>query len=309
MKRELFRRYVWLVDVVRHAKKITFEDISSQWMHSCLNDDKTPLALRTFHNHRDAIENLFGIKILCDRSDRNRYYVADDTPQDSTRLRIWMLQTLSTSSALRDASKIEERIVLDITPEEKFGLMTIIDAMTENRVVSLNYRIPQADNKTQFEVGPYCVRYFRSGWYLLARDMATDELLSFELAAIREIKITNKKFIYPKNFSPSEYFSKYFGMDVGSDIEPYTVRLRIYGATRNYVRYVPLQYTQKEIDALPECSVFEYKIVPTSNFIRAILSMGTDVEVLSPNSLRKEVQKELERIAEFYQKKPAPFLV
>lgn len=300
MKRDLFRRYVWLVDIVRHAKKITFEEISGLWEQSSLNTDRSPLALRTFHNHRDAIENLFGIKILCDRSDHNTYYVADDSPATPTRLKIWMLQTLSNANVLRQSDKVENRIVLDITPEEKFGLMTLIEAMNGNNVVNISYRIPSEDNRTDFEVGPYCIRFFRSAWYVLGRNMQTGALQSFDLSAVKDVVMTKRRFIYPKDFSPAEYFKKYYGMDVGSDIEPYKVRLRIYGKTRDYVRYVALQDTQKEIDCLPDCSIFEYSLVPTADFINAILGMGTDCEVVSPNSLRNEVIRQIECMYEMY---------
>ena len=77
MKRDLFRRYVWLVDVIRHAKSITYEEISELWKESPLNTDQSPLALRTFHNHRDAIAQLFGIRIHCNRSD-HEYYIQQD---------------------------------------------------------------------------------------------------------------------------------------------------------------------------------------------------------------------------------------
>ena len=65
----LFNRYVWLVDVVNRAGRISFEEINKLWCKSSLNEDEEDLPLRTFHDHRTAIEEMFDINIDCDKSD------------------------------------------------------------------------------------------------------------------------------------------------------------------------------------------------------------------------------------------------
>ena len=60
-------RYIWLLDTLLRWRRLTFEEISSRWKDSYLGDGK-PLALRTFHAHRDAIAELFGVEVKCDSS-------------------------------------------------------------------------------------------------------------------------------------------------------------------------------------------------------------------------------------------------
>lgn len=289
MKRDLFRRYVWLVDVIRHAEKITYEEISNLWKTSPLNTDQSPLALRTFHNHREAIEHLFGIRILCNRSDHNRYYVADDNNMDTTRLKVWMLQTLSLSNIINRANDVEKRIVLDITPEEKFGLTNVIEAMKHNKVVSLVYSVPTDGLRTMFDIAPYCLRYWKNTWYVLGRDMKTNRMLAFDLARVLNLTATDTVFEYPENFSPAEYFKKYYGMDMTESHEPDQIRIRLSGKNRDMVRTLPLHPSQKEIMADLDSSIFEYHIIPSNDFISAILAMGSEAEVVSPLSLRQRV--------------------
>ena len=62
-----FNRYIWLLNTLILHKRLTFEEISNRWDNSRLSDGK-PLALRTFHTHRDAIFDLFEIEIKCDTS-------------------------------------------------------------------------------------------------------------------------------------------------------------------------------------------------------------------------------------------------
>ena len=54
MAKNLLNKYVWLVETIYKAKKITFEEINEKWMDEEQGyDEKTktikPLSLRTFH--------------------------------------------------------------------------------------------------------------------------------------------------------------------------------------------------------------------------------------------------------------------
>lgn len=303
MKRDLFRRYVWLVDIVRHAKWITYDEISEAWTKSPLNASHAPLALRTFHNHRDAVAQLFGIHILCNRSD-HKYFIPDEDRAGSTNLKVWMLQTLSLSNMATNDADIENRIVLDITPEEKHGLMTVIEAMKKNRILALrySYRLDgPAGNKRDFNLAPYCVRFWRFGWYILGRDMATGELVILALSHIPEMEITKKNFSYPEEFHPRRFFANFYGVDIDSDTTPSNIRLRIGGKTRDRIRVQPLHGSQKEVMIDQKDSVFDLKLVPTPDFKSALMAMGTDVEVLSPASLRAELADTLQKILSYYE--------
>ncbi|MDE5612449.1 MAG: WYL domain-containing protein, partial [Odoribacter sp.] len=73
MASNLFGRYVWLVDILRKHKSLTYEEINDLWQQSGLSyGDELPL--RTFHNHRKAIEDIFDIYIGCDTRNGYRYY-------------------------------------------------------------------------------------------------------------------------------------------------------------------------------------------------------------------------------------------
>ena len=47
-------------------------------------------------------------------------------------------------------------------------------------------------------------------------------------------------------------------------------------------------------------SVFEYYFVPSDDFKKTILSLGTDVEVLSPTELRNDICQQIKRMAQTY---------
>lgn len=301
MKRDLFRRYVWLIETIRHAKKIQFEEITERWLASPLNSDHSQLALRTFHNHRHAIESLFGIHISCDRSDKNRYFISGLPTGNVTKLKVWMLQKLSFSNLDDDIEPVKHRVILDDLPEEKYGLMTIIEAIQDNKVVTLYCSIPTSDNKTTLDLAPYCLRFWRGEWYLLGKDVETDMLHAFSFDRIIEVNLTDKKFTYPRDFRPEIFFRDYYGMDVKNGRLPEVVRLKISGRTRDEIRTLPLHDSQKEVMTNNDFSLFEFFVVPSEKFQTTILSQGTDTEVLHPESLRNEIAGKVTALARQYE--------
>ena len=76
MAKNYFDRYVWLIDTINRHGHISFKEISYLWAHSRVNKlGENYLPERTFHNHREAILDTFGIEIKCDRS--LGYYIAN----------------------------------------------------------------------------------------------------------------------------------------------------------------------------------------------------------------------------------------
>lgn len=62
MAKNTINKYVWLVETIYKAKKISFEEINRRWLDNDMSEDK-PLSIRTFHKWRVAIEEMFGLII------------------------------------------------------------------------------------------------------------------------------------------------------------------------------------------------------------------------------------------------------
>ena len=81
----LFRRYLWLYECITSHGPITFEGIRERWERSSLSSGDT-LPHKTFENHRQAVQELFDVEIVCNRRD-NTYYIPDTYPDGSNRIR------------------------------------------------------------------------------------------------------------------------------------------------------------------------------------------------------------------------------
>ncbi len=72
-----FKEFIWLVETIHKAKRITFAEIQERWLRSSLCDG-VELARSTFNRHRDAIQDMFGIYIECDCQNGYKYYIGND---------------------------------------------------------------------------------------------------------------------------------------------------------------------------------------------------------------------------------------
>ncbi|WGU67851.1 hypothetical protein QIU19_10510 [Capnocytophaga canimorsus] len=41
----LFKRYIWLIDLISRKQGITYEEINNRWLHSSLNEDEKRISV------------------------------------------------------------------------------------------------------------------------------------------------------------------------------------------------------------------------------------------------------------------------
>lgn len=134
---------------------------------------------------------------------------------------------------------------------------------------------------------------------MLAKSEAYKEPRIYALDRVLDLKQTKTSFKLPKGFEPKEVFRKLFGviLDNGPVEE---VIIRVSEDQVKYYRTLPLHYSQKECESGDGYTEFRYRLVPTFDFVRELLSKGMYVEVMSPAWLRKEIADELRQTVKMY---------
>lgn len=107
MAKNFFKRDVWLITTIYRHKYITRADINRLWEHSQLNELHEKFSERTFHHHRDAIEEMFGIRILCDRS--QGYYIANRDDWENDGIQEWLLESMAMNDLVNETSDMRDR--------------------------------------------------------------------------------------------------------------------------------------------------------------------------------------------------------
>ena len=124
------------------------------------------------------------------------------------------------------------------------------------------------------------------------------------LAAVIGIVVLLRIFVFvpyeiPEGFDVADYFRSSYGV-TGVNAEPELVRLKVAASQVKYFRTLPLHHTQDEVETTDNYSVFSYLLVPTYELRQEILSHGSDVEVLSPASLREQIKEEIAEMHKLY---------
>ena len=86
----LFKEYIWLVNTINFAGKITLEDINRKWVETDMSEG-LPIVRSTFNRHKDAIQDIFGIDIECDKRDGFKYYIGNSEVLKEESIQNWML--------------------------------------------------------------------------------------------------------------------------------------------------------------------------------------------------------------------------
>lgn len=172
----------------------------------------------TFHRHRNAIEDIFGLIIDCNKKNGNKYYISNGQELHKDSVQNWMLSTLTVSNMLGETQSLHHRILLENVPSGDERLHTVINAMKQNRQVNITYKRYAASSSSGFTIEPYCVKLFRQRWYVLDR-LSNGYLATFSFDRIKEVTLSDKKFKMPRNFDAADYFSESFGIVVDDNRE------------------------------------------------------------------------------------------
>ena len=283
-----FKEYIWLVNTIYKARKISLKDINEQWLQTEMSEG-VEINRTTFYRHRCAIEDIFGVYIDCDRKAGNKYFIGNREVLHEDSVQNWMLTTLSVSNLLSESMSLNDRILLESVPSGGGMLETVIKAMKESRKLSFSYQKygkqqPDADR----EVSPYCVKLFRQRWYVLG-PIANGEMRLFSLDRMGDVTLQKEKFKMDKNFDAIAYFSESYGVMVDHRIDTERIVLRAYGLEPYYLRDLPLHHSQREIRTTDEYCDFELRLKPTSDFKGKLLQRAEWIEVLKPQSLIDDI--------------------
>lgn len=313
MSANLFGRYVWLMDILRRYKRLTFQEINELWQESGLGYGEE-LPLKTFHNHKKAIKDIFDVYIECDRKDGYRYYIDEPERIEGNNLRSWLISSYATLNQIQADNKLEDRIIFEEIPSGQTWLTCIADAMRRNHVLSITHQGFGKPEPSTFDIEPYFLKVVKRRWYVVARSpyysernkeqgvKPSDVYLVYALDRISDIQDTGKTFKMKKDFDVHSYFEGCCGV-ITSNESPQKIVLRAYNGFADYLRTLPLHESQREIGSDDESTLFEYHLKPTFDFYQLVLAQGDQVEVLEPDPVREEMRNFAQNMLDYYTEK------
>ena len=298
---DLFKEYIWLVNTLHRFGKLTLEEINQRWLDTEMSEG-IPIARSTFNRHRDAILDMFGIIIECDRKDGFRYYIWNEEVLEEESIQNWMLSTLSVNSVLSESKGVSDRILLEQIPSDGAYLHQFIDAMKRSIRVKVVYRRYDAERPTSTMVlDPIFVKLINKRWYCVVKfPEPTSGLFILAFDRIRSLELTEEKFTYDKEFNPAGWFKDCYGIVRDPEVPVEKVVIRAFGKEANYMRDLPLHASQRELKAGEGYTDYELTLRPTEDFFTPIVAKGASLKVLSPKWLADAICKLHKEAIELY---------
>ncbi len=300
-------QHSWLVSLLsQHPQGYTLAEINGFWQQSNAYNGR-PLSRTSLFRARDTILNQFGILIECEfHRGNSRYKIGNPTELQRDSMKNWLYSNLAVGNLLADHTALKDRIILENTPVNTAHLHCILQAMRRHRQLEMHYQKYTSDCATVRTVAPIALKLWKQRWYLLAHQDSGDNsafrasLRVFSLNRVKDVTITGQSFKIPEGFSPHEYFSDCYGVLASDGVKPERIVVRAFGQTPHYLRALPLHHSQRELEMGPDHTDFELCLKPTPDFLSHLLTHGTGLKILSPQSLAQEMAGRLRQMLQAY---------
>lgn len=296
MVTELLQKYIWLVQTFVRAGEtgLTLGELSDKWERRF----DSPYSRRTFNNHREAVEEVFGIRIRCNRSTNSYYIGYSEDVSDSDAETAWLINTFTVNNMLSlGKERLSGRVAVEDIPSGHMHLTAIMEAMTDSNEIVIGYQKYTNDEVSGYTIRPYAVKESARRWYVVGYCVEKEQVRIYGLDRVKSLEVKEKRFRMPADFDVDEMFATAFGPYIPEG-PGCTVRFRAFGNEAKFIRDLPLHPSQKEVGS--DSGIFEIFACPNRAMIMEFCKHGNRIEVLSPSDVREAVAQEFRGATHLY---------
>jgi predicted DNA-binding transcriptional regulator YafY len=221
----------------------------------------------------------------------------DDQPDINARI----LEAFDTFNALNLSDRLSNHIHFEKSrPQGTENLYGLLHAIKNQFQIGFTYQKFWNDEITQRGVEPYALKEFKNRWYILANDLKDQQIKTFALDRLTDLEISKKTFQLPADFNVNKHFEYCFGIMSPNDEKPEEVILSFDPFQGKYIKTLPLHETQQIlVDNSDEVRV-KVTVFVTHDFYMEILSFGSHVRVLQPESLIDKLTSTFKTLMRLY---------
>jgi predicted DNA-binding transcriptional regulator YafY len=289
-QKEAISRYNLIIKKLR-KHPATFEEISDYLAReSELEEYNFNVSKRTFQRDIKDILTVYKIDIVYDKSMAAYRIDSDDQSEASNRI----LEAFDIFNALALADRLSDHIHFEKRrPQGTENLYGLLHSIKNQLQIRFSYHKYWDDELSQRLVEPYALKEFRDRWYLIANDLKDSKVKSFALDRLTDLDISRRNFQHPKIFNVNEHFKYSFGIISPNGLDPEEIILSFDPVEGKYIKSLPLHETQVILKDNDDELLIQLYLVPTHDFLMELLSHGSSVKVLKPESLVAEVKEAL----------------
>jgi len=172
-------------------------------------------------------------------------------------------------------------------------------AILHSYEIHFEYRKLKERDYEDRSVQPYHLACVDNQWYLFAHDLERDQIRTFALPRMRRLRLTEKKFKRPADFSPAQLLSGSFGVFTGTAQHKILIRFDTFAA--QLIREKSWHPSQKITEHNDGSLELEMTLASLHEVERWILSWRQHATVLGPPELKENICQSIRTMLTNYQ--------
>ncbi len=170
----------------------------------------------------------------------------------------------------------------------------LLEYIRTKKSVRIQYRKFTDDTTKEYELHPYLLKEYKNRWYLIAWEISSGQIRTFGLERMERLELGDKKFTISKSFNPDTFFKYSIGITERPE-KPEQIVLRFTLLAGKFLLTQPIHPSQKVIAQNETEITIGLKVLITQELISFILSNGSAVRVIQPQSLQSLITTELQK--------------
>lgn len=246
------------------------------------------LSKRTLQRDLKIIYSVYGVEIKYDRT-IGKYRIIND---DQSILQRRLLEAVDLYNALSLKDKISDKLIFEQrNPQGTEHLITILNAINDKKQINFDYQKYWEDEVKQRIVEPRALKEHKQRWYAIGIDVDKSAPRIFGLDRIKNLEITTTGFKF-ENIDIEQMFKNSFGIMSPNNDKPIHIELTFTSFQAKYIKSLPLHLSQKIVKEDSERVVFSLFVVPTFDLKMELISYGSSLLNIKPESLKNDIIRE-----------------
>ena len=169
-------------------------------------------------------------------------------------------------------------------------LSEIFNSIVNHQCLRILYNNFKGEEKVWI-IHPYYLKQYNTRWFLFGMNNEYRNITNVPLDRIVAIEQASVEYI-ATDIDFEEYFDDIIGVTFQKDKDLVSVQLKFSESRFPYVTSKPIHWSQKVVDA--DNYIIEIDVIPNKELTALLLSYGSDVEVLAPESVRNNIKAIIE---------------
>lgn len=297
------KRYMLLLEKL-HKGYPTLEELID-----FLEYHEIQVSFRTLQRDFKQLREQYQIDIVYD-SAKKGYYIDEETSLDINRF-VGFLDVLRTADLLNESFEKSKETLryldfdTDVQQRGSHLLRDLLTALREHREMEITHESFFRDNPKIYLVQPYLLKEYMNRRYLVAKVKGlegSDErerFRTFGIDRITKLTLLPRSFTPDPSIEPKAFFDHVIGLTYSTSTLQEVV-LSFDAGQGKYVKTLPWHSSQKILVDNDKELRIQINVKPNFELVQKILMQGANVEVVSPESVRNEVEKHLYRALKKY---------